>query len=307
MKKRLLFLLFTLSPLFTFAQWLPVTMSFQGANPGVNSKDSIRYNYSPGKVGGASYFYNAEYIRTNFEKLSNKVTTLVGANNNTYPTSLTVANAIAAAGGVNSVLGTTNRITTSPTTGNVVVDISASYVGQSSITTLGTIGTGVWQGTAIEDAYIASSGNWNTAYTNRITSLTTTGSSGPATLSSNVLNVPQYTIAGLGGEAVSNKVTTLDSSATHYPATSAIKVIFAGSRVNVTAGASNPVTVSSYQATYAALYGNHPTVKFFEKLSATQYRHRTDIQPLFNYSSGLLNTIQLDIGLVPDGYILITP
>lgn len=46
--------------------------------------------------------------------------------------------------GVTSVIGTTNRITVSPTTGTAVVDISATYVGQSSITTLGTVGTGVW-------------------------------------------------------------------------------------------------------------------------------------------------------------------
>ena len=44
---------------------------------------------------------------------------------------------------------------------------------------------------------IQSSTNWNTAYTNRITSLTTTGSSGAATLSSNTLNIPNYTLAGL--------------------------------------------------------------------------------------------------------------
>jgi len=41
--------------------------------------------------------------------------------------------------------------------------------------------------------------NWDTAYTNRITSLTNTGSSGAATLLSNVLNVPNYTLSGLGG------------------------------------------------------------------------------------------------------------
>lgn len=41
--------------------------------------------------------------------------------------------------------------------------------------------------------------NWDTAYTNRITSLTTTGSSGAATLTSNTLNIPTYTLAGLGG------------------------------------------------------------------------------------------------------------
>lgn len=33
--------------------------------------------------------------------------------------------------------------------GNTTVDISATYVGQASITTLGTIGTGTWQGTAV--------------------------------------------------------------------------------------------------------------------------------------------------------------
>ncbi len=54
----------------------------------------------------------------------------------------------AAAGGVTSVSGTANRITS---TGGAtpVIDISASYVGQSSITTLGTITTGVWTGTTI--------------------------------------------------------------------------------------------------------------------------------------------------------------
>jgi len=41
--------------------------------------------------------------------------------------------------------------------------------------------------------------NWNSAYTNEITSLTTTGSSGSASLAANVLNIPTYTLAGLGG------------------------------------------------------------------------------------------------------------
>lgn len=53
---------------------------------------------------------------------------------------------------VTSVSGTTNRITS--TGGSTpVIDISASYVGQSSITTLGTIATGVWQGTSINTTY----------------------------------------------------------------------------------------------------------------------------------------------------------
>lgn len=52
-----------------------------------------------------------------------------------------------------------------------------------------------WTGT-LADARITSSTNWNTAYTNRITSLTTTGTSGAATLIANTLNIPQYQAAG---------------------------------------------------------------------------------------------------------------
>lgn len=53
---------------------------------------------------------------------------------------------------VTSVSGTLNRITS---TGGLtpVIDISASYAGQASITTLGTIGAGVWNGTVIDAVY----------------------------------------------------------------------------------------------------------------------------------------------------------
>lgn len=83
---------------------------------------------------------------TGFVKISG---TTISYDNSTY---LTTA--------VTSVSGTTNRITS---TGGItpVIDISASYVGQASITTLGTIGTGVWQGTAIADTYISSAATWN--------------------------------------------------------------------------------------------------------------------------------------------------
>lgn len=68
--------------------------------------------------------------------------------------------AAATAGGISSVSGTTNRITSTGGT-NPVIDISASYVGQTSLTTLGTITTGVWNGTAITDTYISSASTWN--------------------------------------------------------------------------------------------------------------------------------------------------
>lgn len=54
--------------------------------------------------------------------------------------------------GVTSVLGTANRITVVGTT-TPVIDIAATYIGQSSITTLGTIATGVWQGTLIAKGF----------------------------------------------------------------------------------------------------------------------------------------------------------
>jgi uncharacterized membrane protein YiaA len=75
--------------------------------------------------------------------------TMTGATNVTFPTSGTLSTTT---GTVTSVSGTSNRITS--TGGNTpVIDISASYVGQSSITTLGTIATGVWNGTLIGSTY----------------------------------------------------------------------------------------------------------------------------------------------------------
>lgn len=63
---------------------------------------------------------------------------------------------------VTSVAGIANRITVTGTT-SAVVDIAATYVGQSSITTLGTITTGTWTGTTIA---VANGGTGQTSYTN---------------------------------------------------------------------------------------------------------------------------------------------
>jgi hypothetical protein len=45
--------------------------------------------------------------------------------------------------------------------GNVENTALSTWAGSNSITTLGTIGTGVWQGTAIGDTYISSATTWN--------------------------------------------------------------------------------------------------------------------------------------------------
>lgn len=65
------------------------------------------------------------------------------------------------ASNVLSVSGTTNRITSTGGTAPVI-DISASYVGQASITTLGTITSGVWNGTSIT---VPNGGTGNTTFT----------------------------------------------------------------------------------------------------------------------------------------------
>ena len=51
--------------------------------------------------------------------------------------------------GVNSVTGTADRITVSENAPDPVIDIAATYIGQNTITTLGTITTGIWNGTII--------------------------------------------------------------------------------------------------------------------------------------------------------------
>lgn len=70
--------------------------------------------------------------------------------------------------GVTSVSGTTNRITSTGGT-TPVIDISAAYVGQTSLTTLGTITTGIWNGTAIDLASFVS-GNLAVSHLNSGTS-----------------------------------------------------------------------------------------------------------------------------------------
>lgn len=83
-----------------------------------------------------------------------------------------VVTALAPAGVVTSVTGTPNRITSSGGT-TPQIDISASYVGQTSITTLGTISTGVWNGTAIDlGTYV--SGNLAVSHLNSGTSASAT-------------------------------------------------------------------------------------------------------------------------------------
>jgi hypothetical protein len=71
---------------------------------------------------------------------------------------------------IKTVTGTTNRISIGGTATDPIFNISTLYIGQNTITTLGTIATGVWNGTAIGDTYISSAATWNAKLTSALTS-----------------------------------------------------------------------------------------------------------------------------------------
>lgn len=114
------------------------------------------------------------------------------------------------------VIGTTNILFTQ--IGSGVYSAGSGLTLSSNVFSVTTNG--------VTDAMIQSASNWNTAYTNRITSLTTTGSSGSATLVSNTLNIPNYTLSGLGGQPLATNLTSI--SALTYASTSFVKMTAAG-------------------------------------------------------------------------------
>ena len=124
---------------------------------------------------------------------------------------ITAGDGLTKTGNTLNVVGTTNRISISAD----AVDISSSYVGQATITTLGTIGTGTWQGSIIAGEY----GGTGVANTGKTITLggnfTTSGAHSTAltTTANTTLTLPVTgTLATLDGtESLSNKTITLSS------------------------------------------------------------------------------------------------
>jgi hypothetical protein len=139
--------------------------------------------------------------------------------------------------------------------------------------------------------------NFNTAYTNRITSLTTTGSSGSATLSSNTLNVPTYTLSGLGGQPLATNLTSL--AGLSYASTSFVKMTAAGTfsldtntyLTSVGTGTTNQITYWSGTNTIAAL-------------STATYPSLTELSYVKGVTSAIqtqINTKQATVSLTTTG------
>ena len=87
--------------------------------------------------------------------------------------------------------------------GNVENTALSTWAGSANITTLGTISSGVWNGTAIGDTYISSASTWNakiggSGTTGRLAKFTSSGAVGDSILSesgSNVILTGQYLVA----------------------------------------------------------------------------------------------------------------
>jgi hypothetical protein len=120
-------------------------------------------------------------------------------------------NGLTITGSTFNVVGTADRITANADS----VDIASTYVGQSSITTLGTITTGVWQGTIVDPTYGGTGVNNGSKTITLGGSFTHTGAHtlGLTTTANTSVTLPTTgTLATLAGtESLSNKTITSSS------------------------------------------------------------------------------------------------
>jgi hypothetical protein len=147
-----------------------------------------------------------------------------------------------------NVIGTTDRISVSAD----AVDISANYVGQSSITTLGTITTGVWNGT---DVAVTAGGTGSSTESGARTNLASASgeSSGRTTstpaLSRTAKQACAASSTGVSTTVVTHNFSTSDVTVQIYEVSSGNTVIGDTVRTN-----SNTVTVTMYGTITAGDY-----------------------------------------------------
>jgi len=124
---------------------------------------------------------------------------------------ITAGAGLTKSGNTLDVVGTADRITVNTDS----VDIASTYVGQSTITTLGTIGTGTWQGTVIGATYGGTGVNNGSSTITLGGSFTHTGAHtlGLTTTANTSVTLPTTgTLATLAGtESLSNKTITSSS------------------------------------------------------------------------------------------------
>lgn len=162
-----------------------------GSNTVTIGNSSITANYFSGSINAGS-FVKSSGTSSQFLKADGSV------DSSTYLTGITSSDVTTALG--YTPVTNARTLTINGTAYDLTADRSWTITSMIYPSAGIAVSTGSAWGTSITD----NSTNWNTAYTNRITSLTTTGSSGAATLTSNTLNIPNYTLSGLGGQAALN-------------------------------------------------------------------------------------------------------
>ena len=143
---------------------------------------------------------------------------------------------------------------------------ATAYVGDSALITVGTITTGEWQGDAIANTYVASSSNWNTAYSDHITgaaysagTLTLTQQDG-GTLTATGIEQGTVTSVAIGG----NDGIDVDSGS---PITSAGTIQLGLSNIPVAKLASSAVSYGGVSVTL----GQTDATPAFDLTDATNY------------------------------------
>ena len=159
---------------------------------------------------------------------------------------ITAGDGLTKTGNTINAVGTNNRIDISAD----AIDISINYVGQSTITTLGTIATGTWQGTVVAGEY-GGTGVANTGKTITIGGNFTTSGAHTTTLTTTAnttLTLPVTgTLATLAGtETLSSKTITGSSIGSSSPSTAAFTTLAASGAVTFTSAtdASNLTTAA---------------------------------------------------------------
>lgn len=185
---------------------MPITLSMRatGSTPqAIRFYDNDNSNYVSLQAG-ATIASNVAWVLPTADGTSGQVLSTNGSG--------TLSWSSAGSGTVASVAGTLNRITSTGGT-NPIIDISASYVGQSSITTLGTVGTGTWQATPVVVTYGGTGATTFTAYgvilggttnTGLLQSTATAGTAGQCLVSNGAAAIPSWQSFPIGQNMVVN-------------------------------------------------------------------------------------------------------